>query len=334
MCKISIITPVYNVEQFIGECIESVLMQDMSDFELILVDDGSKDDSLSICREYAKKDSRIKVYSKENGGVSSARNLGIQKSEGEYLCFIDSDDFVTANYCSSLLNYITSEIQMVILGLQKVYPDGTAYPIKHRFATGIYSYDELSKKIIDDGTMSGFTVHSSCAVLFNGEFIRSQALLFNENVRFNEDGLFTTEYFLKCGKSAYIDYGNIVYSYRTNLDSATSTVDLLSEKYRRSMQTIENVLISMNDTHHHACIKDQVAMRRVTEMLSKMIYLARKGDLTQRYVKTLLCENDTSRYAIRLLDTKAMGKQKAMLVLAMRLRCYWIISQIMKMRFK
>lgn len=90
----SIIIPIYNSEKFIASCIDSILTQTFTDFELILVDDGSTDKSGEICDEYAKKDSRIRVFHKENGGTASARNLGIEKAHGDYLHFVDADDFV------------------------------------------------------------------------------------------------------------------------------------------------------------------------------------------------------------------------------------------------
>lgn len=90
----SIIIPIYNSEKFLSPCIDSILVQSFTDFELLLVDDGSKDKSGEICDEYAKKDSRIRVFHKENGGTASARNLGIEEAHGDYLHFVDADDFV------------------------------------------------------------------------------------------------------------------------------------------------------------------------------------------------------------------------------------------------
>ena len=92
---ISVIVPVYNVEKYVGKCIESILKQTYTDFELILVNDGSTDHSYDICCEYKKKDSRIKIINKKNGGLSDARNVGIDASLGEYITFIDSDDFIS-----------------------------------------------------------------------------------------------------------------------------------------------------------------------------------------------------------------------------------------------
>ena len=93
----SVILPIYNVEKYLSECVDSILKQSFKDYELILVDDGSKDGSPAICDEYAKKDERIKVIHKPNGGLSDARNVGTAEAKGEYIIYIDSDDFITSD---------------------------------------------------------------------------------------------------------------------------------------------------------------------------------------------------------------------------------------------
>ena len=93
----SIVVPVYNVEKYLKECIDSILSQTFTDFELILVDDGSKDESPLICDEYAQKDERIKVIHKPNGGQAEARNVGTETAAGQYIIYIDSDDFIIEN---------------------------------------------------------------------------------------------------------------------------------------------------------------------------------------------------------------------------------------------
>ena len=95
---ISVIVPVYNVENYLPRCVDSILSQSFTDFELILVDDGSPDNSGKICDEYAEKDNRVRVFHKPNGGVSSARNLGLDNALGEFVTFIDSDDYVGREY--------------------------------------------------------------------------------------------------------------------------------------------------------------------------------------------------------------------------------------------
>ncbi len=103
---ISIIVPVYNIEEYLARCIESVLNQTYRNLELILVDDGSKDSSGKICDEYAKKDARVRVFHKENGGSSSARNLGIKNARGDYLGFVDSDDYIDSKMYENMMKAI------------------------------------------------------------------------------------------------------------------------------------------------------------------------------------------------------------------------------------
>ena len=115
---ISVIVPVYNAEQYLPRCIESVLAQTFVDWEMLLIDDGSTDASGSICDEYAAKDERIRVFHKENGGVSSARNLGLDNAQGEWITFVDSDDYIEENYLKSFegnldADLVVGNIQMI-----------------------------------------------------------------------------------------------------------------------------------------------------------------------------------------------------------------------------
>lgn len=103
---ISVIVPVYNMEKFLARCVDSLLCQTMKDFEILLVDDGSTDDSAQICREYAARDNRIKYIKKVNGGLSDARNVAMEHAKGEFVTFIDSDDFVHSTYLEYLLSLI------------------------------------------------------------------------------------------------------------------------------------------------------------------------------------------------------------------------------------
>lgn len=105
---ISVIVPIYNVENYLENCINSILNQSYTDFELILVDDGSPDNCGKICDDYAKKDSRIKVIHKKNGGLSDARNIGIEAAKGEYISFIDSDDWIHKDFYLTLFNALSS----------------------------------------------------------------------------------------------------------------------------------------------------------------------------------------------------------------------------------
>lgn len=125
MAKVSIVVPVYNVEKYIRKCVDSMLNQTMKEIEIILVDDGTKDSSGMICDDYAKRDSRIRVIHKENGGISDARNVGMQVASSKYILFIDSDDYISENMVEKL--YTMAELHnadVAACGVYNVYASG------------------------------------------------------------------------------------------------------------------------------------------------------------------------------------------------------------------
>ena len=113
MPKISVIVPVYNTEKYIKKCLNSILAQKMNDFEIIVVNDGSTDNSSEIIKEYVQYNERIKYFEKENGGLSDARNYGVLKATGDYLCFIDSDDYIAENLFENVLKYIEDRVDLI-----------------------------------------------------------------------------------------------------------------------------------------------------------------------------------------------------------------------------
>lgn len=142
MAKISIIIPVYNSEIYLEKCIESILNQTFKDFELILVNDGSKDNSYEICEHYHKQDSRIKVINKVNGGVSSARNAGLNVANGKYIGFIDSDDYIHPQMYEILYNkLINTKSDIAICDYKKVY-------LKDNIETILFDEKIVSKNIL------------------------------------------------------------------------------------------------------------------------------------------------------------------------------------------
>lgn len=151
---ISVIVPAYNVEKFIGKCIDSILRQSFKDFEVLLIDDGAKDSTPEICDACAKKDSRIKVYHKENGGLSDARNYGIDRMQGKYVTFIDSDDYVDSGYFEYLYGLITQEedIQIAICGKKSVREDENASPDPETFHEIITGERAVQKMLCGHGS--------------------------------------------------------------------------------------------------------------------------------------------------------------------------------------
>ncbi|TYS60081.1 glycosyltransferase [Sutcliffiella horikoshii] len=176
--EISIIVPIYNVERYLPTCIESIYNQSFQDYELILVNDGSFDNSAEICMEYAEKDNRIKIVNKKNGGLSSARNAGVQEASGKYIIFVDPDDKLSENYLNKL--YSTAEKNnccVVVSGYQTI-------PDLEKRKPGFQLNKVLSgKKFI----LSSQKVHSNNDLCFVWRYIYKRSVLEGNNIRFNEE---------------------------------------------------------------------------------------------------------------------------------------------------
>lgn len=143
----SVIVPIYNVEKYIRQCIESILNQSYKDFELILVDDGSKDDCPKLCDEYGKKDERIKVIHKQNGGLVSARKEGVKIARGDYVVAVDGDDFVADNILKTFYDILSVEkYDLVCCGYYEYLNDDKIIAVKHKYH-GIYSRNRIENEI-------------------------------------------------------------------------------------------------------------------------------------------------------------------------------------------
>ena len=209
MNKISIIVPIYNSEKYLKECIESIIHQSYPNLEIILVDDGSNDHSLEICNEYKNMDSRIIVIHKENGGLPSARNAGLDVVSGDFIMFCDADDFFYPNSCEVLLQVITeNNCDFAIGNYIHTDEDGTLWdaPI---FDLNKYSDFKLD---ITDYKKSFYIMSSSvCNKIFRTSFIRNLQLKFRDKLP-AEDAIFTTYCYMKSTCVYYTK--EIIYHYR------------------------------------------------------------------------------------------------------------------------
>lgn len=329
--KISIIVPVYNNEKYIDECVESVLCQTYENWELILINDGSTDNSLSVCEKY-KKDCRVKVVSQENSGVSATRNKGIELATGDYVTFIDSDDFVSNDYCSLLFSFMSENVSMVVLGLQKLMSDGKLKKIRHRLKEGYYSFAELQDKIIDDGTLSGFTLHSTCSVLYRKELLINNSIYFNSEIKYNEDGLFNALYFLSAKKKAYIDYNITPYTYRENVLSATHMVDLTSEMYEANRRLVEmSVLSTAKSFSSSDNFNVQLKRRKATLFLEEAIYALKRKNIDYSNFKSLIKKYNIKEN-ISTVCFSDMKTTKRVLVLLLRFKLYLFAYYLIKIK--
>ena len=235
MPLVSIIVPVYNAEIYISRCIESILKQSFSSFELILIDDGSKDQSLRICLKYKQLDNRIKVYTKQNNGVSSARNLGIEKSVGKYLLFIDADDTIREDTIMSNLNFMNIPIDADIIEYPAIFNYNSEREKKiipkdnniERNKYNIYKYFYLCNR------------YSVWSFFIKKEIIKN--IRFNEKIRIGEDILFLYKIILNVNCIASSSKG--CYYYHYNNDSAMHKLNK-KQKYDTDVILINEMYIS------------------------------------------------------------------------------------------
>lgn len=219
--KVSIIVPVYNAASFLDQCIASILSQSFKDFELLLIDDGSKDESGVLCDEYARKDARVKAYHKENGGVSSARNLGLNKAKGKYICFIDPDDWVHKEYIKFLVHGFSNKIGLSMCGYNKVDERGNVYFSYTKNIPTFFSRDYCLKLFFNRDVKQYQRYLWNRMLLMN--IIKKHSIYFKENIYYKEDGLFLVEYLSSEKMDIYMTNENL-YFYRMNRNSAMEKI--------------------------------------------------------------------------------------------------------------
>lgn len=221
--KISFIIPIYNVEKYIKKCIDSILAQNIDSIEIILVNDGSTDDSLLVCRQYERKYSFIHVIDKKNEGVSIARNIGIQESKGKYICFVDADDFYIKDFAKDFYETCMKYDLDVIRGIYSIYEEKNNL-YNHINKKNLSYYNkclsglEFLKKSIKENASEvvpwlGF---------FKAEFLKQNEIIFPPGIAYEEDQLF----FLKAllvKECKILQKESEFYAYRVREGSVTKT---------------------------------------------------------------------------------------------------------------
>lgn len=283
MKKVSIIVPVYNIENFISGCIESLINQTYTNIEIILVDDGSTDGSAALCDEYAKKGSQIKVIHKQNGGLSSARNTGLSVAKGTYIMFVDGDDYLSLNAVELLVNLLsksdTDFIQFDYLETESEYSQNIDRTVFNPVV--ISNTKAIFEKLYDIGGAAA----SACTKFYKKELFNN--LSFKEGI-IHEDEYFTT-YLLQNAKSVmYIPCKLYYYVMRQNsivkskfskkkFDSLFISLDrmeqleklgysdLLEKEKSRYFLTAVSLWCSAKNAH------DKMSVKKATESIQHII---------------------------------------------------------------
>ena len=275
MIKLSIIIPVYNVEKYLEECLDSVLNQTLKETEIICIDDGSTDNSLNILKEYSKKDKRVKIITKENGGQASARNLGIKEAQGEYIAFVDSDDFIEPEMFEKL--YTKSKDNKLDLAMCKIalYDNETEEinTLAWYYMLGVFR--DFKKDVFSHKDTKEFTCEISVTPynkIYKTSLIKDNNILFPEGLIF-EDEKFFYDVYLRAKRVSIVD--EFLYYYRTNRKG--STVDIAKESDYTDLITIfKQIRETFKETKNYEDYKVLLANRFIHLELSRFTQTSAK----------------------------------------------------------
>lgn len=224
MEKITVIIPCYNTEKWLAQTLDSVLAQTYNNLEILVIDDGSKDNSKTIAEEYEKKDERIRLIEKENGGVSSTRNLGIDVAEGSWIAFLDGDDILEPTAYEKLMTAVKKEdADVAFCSFTRFFPTGKTLVTKE------LSLDAVCENVQDirpflystpgktkDGVLYTRDVHGSCCrSVFKKEILHTYSIRFHTDLRFAEDQIFMLEYLSHCQKATKVEESLLRYRANT-----------------------------------------------------------------------------------------------------------------------
>ena len=271
MGKISIIVPVYNVELYLPQCIESLIKQSYPNLEILLVDDGSTDNSGKICDEYALKDSRIRVFHQSNAGAASAKNVGLDHATGDYIAFIDSDDYVELNWIETLVSAAEKhQADIVEYDFDKIFT-GRSELVNH--------YPDRHKLFSSEEYLAQYLFNWTCSLFWNKLFKTSLIgdIRFRKERRCIDDEFFTYKVISNAEKIVRIN--DVLYHYRQRASSAVSSL-----KNRRQI-TDDSLEILIE---RYQWIKERFPKLTKTYLkhdIDIMFYFARDFDFTKDTVQ-------------------------------------------------
>ncbi len=330
---VSVIIPVYNREKYINKCVDSVLSQTFNDFELILVDDGSTDKSPDICDEYAKKDSRVKVVHKSNGGVSSARNEGLKIATGEYITFVDSDDYIDSDFLEYAINNIEETgVDIFVSGVIHEYCNCDSIEkveVTNIKKNGVFAIKELLE-------MWGKEIPLDCLCgpwckLYRTNLIKYYGVKFDTSMNIGEDTYFNTE-MMGLAENAYLS--NLSFYHYCKNSSETSLV----RSFHKEIYEIDKKIYSkIRDSMYDRQCSDESILRLENRYLTALLgeihhYYSRSNDVAKSSIKTLIKKIANDEH-IRRYKIKTIKKEKLLLML-LKIRAYNLIMLVFDLYYR
>ncbi|MBI6873655.1 glycosyltransferase [Clostridium aciditolerans] len=334
MIKVSIIIPIYNAQTYLEKCLDSVMGQTLQEIEIILINDGSSDNSLNICKEYAIKDKRIKVIDKENKGVSKARNTGLLYAKGEYVTFIDSDDCIEHNMIEELYNSVTANNAEFCM----------CNYVKENNGKILYIDSSIHKKVLEGNDIKNYLLiplierednqkehilgnfRGPLGKLFKKDIIEKYNIKFKEDLIIGEDFIFNLEFLIHTNK-AVINQG-FYYHYLINTNSATMRYkkDCWKSIYRTIILYLKDFLKNNN-----LCLeaKDKVDKLIIKYFLMSIINEGRRNNPKSRAEKINaireMCEDKIIMNSIKSVDLSLYGKRNNLILFLAKYKLPYLI---------
>lgn len=315
--KVSIIVPIYNKEEYLEQCLDSLVSQTYSEIEIILVDDGSKDKSGEICDIYAQKDSRICVIHKENSGAAGAWRAGFARATGRYVMFVDADDWIDCDTVSKMITYATDRDDEIILSDYVIERDnGKKTYIYQSLAPGEYYRDELTETIIP--SMWGYEERricmSRCMKLFSAKLVKENEHYSRTGLRFGEDNALTLPCVMDAGRIYVMDH-EAMYHYRYVTNSVVHGYDAtLLDSISLLQKLTENMICDkFGDAEYGNNLKTLI-WKEWPYLLMYALKNEVRGN-KDGYIKNIqkICRDDFNKKIIA--ETKIEVKQKANILL-------------------
>lgn len=326
MCKISVIIPIYNAERTLNRCLDSLQSQTFDDFEVLLINDGSSDKSLEICEHYCEKDNHFKLFSQVNAGPSAARNKGLDNASGDYLYFVDADDYVTSDALEQLHHAATnSGAELTICGFYRVKDDKQ---VIHEFpySPGIYEGKECFNIALDllENTSSVYLPPYSGIRMIRRDVLEKLSLKYPEDIVRSEDYLFTTILHFNINKLCLIT-NQPLYYYIDDEDSITNTyvknywqmAIKINERLKQELSGIEEVESKLNIL---LVFRSLIAFNNAVKANDKLIFIQDTAEILQ---------DENIFRAIDSLTFKRGVKQFKIYYILMRLR----LKSLVKYRY-
>lgn len=319
---VSIIVPVYNAEKYLDKCIESILKQSYTNYELLLVDDGSTDMSAGICDSYALKDERIKVFHQNNAGVSSARNKGIQEACGEYITFIDSDDSIQVVHIEGLITGIKKYHCDLAMGDVCFVKGNRVWNNGWIKTEQLISTQEYILRVKDD--FPNVAIGSTCNKIFMYKTIVQKELCFRKDINYSEDYMFNLEYLKHCNSIALIPQSSLCYR--------LSEEDSLSKKKLSLMDSIklsEDIYFAFCDENSGLFMGGSGYLRILTDCIAEEIKRGGKAANIAGHLKVYLKNNECWNYVKKAKLCKNYPYVISGILL--KWKCYWTVGKLFEM---